>query len=186
MRMLYQYHPDAVIIYDEMPLVGGKPLHTRLRELSLVPIVIIGDMDDLGRAMMIEDGADLYFSSSVTRLELVAHLRSLIYRYHQRLGGVLFNVEKKIVALGNMTTRLTTTEFRLLSCLIFNQGRVLPYALILAEVWGKAATLETVHLYIRRLKQKLGIDGVGQYRLLNRRGEGYCFCADTAIPAFGG
>jgi DNA-binding response OmpR family regulator len=46
--------------------------------------------------------------------------------------------------------------------------------------------METIHLYIRRLKQKLGLDSSGPYRLFNYRGEGYCFSMDTANPGYGG
>ena len=50
-----------------------------------------------------------------------------------------------------------------------------------AEVWGKEVSIEMLHLYIRRPKHKLGIESVGPYRVLNDRGEGYCFVAAEQV-----
>ena len=180
MRKLYECRPGVVIMTDDLDRVEGKELHVRLREMSAVPCIVLGRRDNVGRAMMIEEGADIYLDSSIKPRALIAYVRSLLKRYIPGPGEPSFHPEEKEVQLGESRTRLTATEFRLLSCLAFNSGKVLSYARLLAEVWGKEATLEAVHQYIRRLKRKLGIDSVGPYRLLNYRGQGYCFCADAA------
>ena len=60
-----------------------------------------------------------------------------------------------------------------------NEG--VSYPKLISEVWGKEASIEMLHLYVRHLKHKLGIDSVGPYRVLNDRGEGYCFVADEQV-----
>jgi DNA-binding response OmpR family regulator len=179
MRKLYECRPVVVIMTDDLAPVGGKQLHVRLREMSTIPCIVLGDRDNVGRARMIEEGADVYLHSSVKPRTLIAYIRSM--QKHCRPGPdePSFHPEEKEVEMGNSRTKLTATEFRLLSCFAFNRGMVLSYTRLLAEVWGKEATLELVHQYVRRLKHKLGLDSVGPYRLLNYRGEGYCFCADA-------
>jgi two-component system KDP operon response regulator KdpE len=183
MIKLYECRPDAVILEDNLSPIDGKHMHKRLREISVLPCIVIGDRDDFARSVIIEEGADLYLDSTVSPGAIIAYIWSLLNRYENRHRGPRFHPDKKTVDLGDCSHRLTNTEFRLFSCLAFNSGRILSYARLLAEVWGKEATLETVHQYIRRLKQKLGIDSVGPYRLLNYRGEGYCFSFDLANPA---
>jgi len=178
-KKLYASRPCVVIMSDDLASAGEKKLHVRIRELSAVPCIVLGHKDYIGRAMMVEEGADLYLDSSIRPRALVAFVRSLIKRYRSGPSEPRFNTADSEVQLGDLRTKLTNTEFRLLSCLAFNQGQVLSYAMLLNEVWGKEVALEVVHQYIRRLKQKLGIDSVGPYRLLNYRGEGYCFCADV-------
>jgi len=182
MIKLYECRPDAVILEDNLSLIDGKHMHKRLREISVIPCIVIGEKDDFARAVIMEEGADLYLDSTISPSEIIAYIWSLLNRYENRGHGPRFNPKKKTVDLGHFSARLTNTEFRLFSCLAFNSGRILSYARLLTEVWGKEATLETVHLYIRRLKQKLGIDSVGPYRLMNYRGEGYCFSVDSVNP----
>jgi len=86
----------------------------------------------------------------------------------------------KQVELEGHATKLTLTEFRLFSCLVFNEGKVVPFSQLIAEAWGGEVSLDTLHFHMRHLKQKLGINSVGPYRLLKYRGEGYCFCGENS------
>ncbi len=178
MRMLYECHPSAVIMSDDVSPIGGKHLYARLREIAMMPCIVVGNKAHEERAMMIEDGADLYLDNLLGHGAFIAYLRSLLNRYNQNRMITIFDADSKSVELGDAQTELTDVEFRLLSCLAYNEGTVMSYSDLLTEVWGRETSLETVHLYVRRLKQKLGIDGVGPYRLLNRWGAGYCFCMD--------
>lgn len=179
LRQLYQIHPDAVIMSDSLPPVDGKELHARIREIYDIPIIVLGrEKDELARAMTLVSGADIYLNEGVSYPELIARLHSLLRRYRRRRGNPRFDPERNVVKLEGLSAALTPTEFRLLSCLVFNRGKVIAYSKLISEVWGKEVSLEMLHLYIRRLKHKLGIDSVGPYRVLNYRGESYCFVAD--------
>lgn len=179
LRQLYQIHPDAVIMSDGLPKVDGKELHARIREIYDISIIVLGrEKDELTRAMTLVSGADIYLNEGVSYPELIARLHSLLRRYRRRKGNPRFDPESNVVKLEGLSAALTPTEFRLLSCLVFNRGKVITYSKLISEVWGKEVSLEMLHLYIRRLKHKLGIDSVGPYRVLNYRGESYCFVAD--------
>lgn len=178
LRQLYQIHPAAVIMADSLPRVDGKELHARIRELCDLPIIVLGrEKEELARAMKMESGADIYLNEGVRHSELIARLHSLLRRYRRRKGNPGFDAERNVVKLQGLSAVLTPTEFRLFSCLGLNEGKVMPYSRLISEVWGQIG-LANLHLYVRRLKQKLGIDSVGPYRVLNYRGEGYCFVGD--------
>jgi len=173
-RKLYQMSPDTVIMADD-PAEGQKWC-SHFRDIANIPIAVLGQGDEIARTMRLEVGADVYLSNAVSPAELVARVNSLLRRYKkQNRGHISLDPEAGRVALGGRSVNLTGTEFRLLSCLVLNEGKVVPYSQLIAEVWDGQVSTDTLHLYIRRLKERLGTDPAGPYRLLNYRGEGYCF-----------
>ena len=180
LRKLYQTCPDTVIMADSS--AEGQKLCSHIRDISDIPIVVLGNGDEIARVTMLELGADVYLSQTVIAEELIARVHSLLRRYKgAKRGNPSLDPETNRVELGGRVFNLAPTEFRLFSCLAFNEGKVVPYSELIADVWGGQASLDTVHLYIRRLKQRLGIDSGGPYRLLKYRGEGYCF-VKTKLP----
>jgi DNA-binding response OmpR family regulator len=175
LRQLCQIHPNAVIMADSLPKVDGKELQARIRELCDLPIIVLGrEKEELARAMKMESGADIYLNEGVRHPELIARLHSLLRRYRRRKGNPSLDAEGNAVKLQGLSAVHTPTEFRLFSCLGLNEGKIMPYSRLISEVWGQIS-LENLHPYVRRLKQKLGIGLVDPYRLLNYSGEGYCF-----------
>lgn len=85
--------------------------------------------------------------------------------------------ELKVQIFGSVAhsnLNLSPTESRLLSCLKFNEGKVVPHPLIITEVWGdKPVSPDLLKVYIRRLRQKLGDDLTSPVYILNERGIGY-------------
>lgn len=184
LRNLYEAQPDLVII-EKDALLGeqGFP-YLSIREEIYVPLIVVG----LGsRAVeILEMGVDAYMGEPLSMRELIARIHAILRRkrhYRKRRGNDGNSSEHLTDLLTSARELLTHTEFRLLSCLVMNAGGVLPYKRLLSDVWGRTISRDTLHQYVRRVKQKLGIDSVGPYRLLNYRGEGYCFCADTVSIA---
>jgi DNA-binding response OmpR family regulator len=164
LRKFYQTRPDTVImdgISDE-----EQKLCSSIRSMSDIPIVVLGNGDGVARATMLEHGAD-----------------SLLRRYHHSiLSNPRLDSGENRVEFNGRIFKLTPTEFRFFSCLAFNEGRIVPYSEIIDNVWGGQVSMDTVHLYFRRLKKRFGIDSVGSYRLLKYRGEGCCFWEAKTTP----
>ena len=72
---------------------------------------------------------------------------------------------------------LTPTEYRLLVCLVFRQGRVARHGELLSEVWGPGYDDATacLSLYIRYLREKLEDDPKEPKYIQTRWGIGYSF-----------
>ena len=182
MKELYQECPDTVIVADNS--AEGQKLCSHIRGISDIPIVVIGNGDHIARATMLELGADACLGQREIAEELIARVNSLLRRYKRsKSANPGLDPETNRVKLGGQTFTLTPTEFRLFSCLAFNEGRVVPYSELIDDVWGGRASPDNVHFYFRRLKQRFGIDSVGPYRLLEYRSEGCCFCEDKAAIA---
>ena len=78
---------------------------------------------------------------------------------------------------------LSPTEFRLLTCLVRHQGRVLTRAQLLENVWGwdYAGESQIVETYVSYLRRKL--DPLGPPLIHTQRGVGYSLrLPDSARP----
>jgi DNA-binding response OmpR family regulator len=72
---------------------------------------------------------------------------------------------------------LTPVEFRLLTYLARNAGKVLTFEQILTNVWGNEyrGSMDYVHVYISHLRRKLGEDTKTPRYILTLHGIGYIF-----------
>ena len=92
-----------------------------------------------------------------------------------RFGSVEVNLEARTVKRAGADVHLTPVEFRLLSLLVANAGKVLTHRHILREVWGPSGVEH--HHYARvdmgHLRQKLEDDPAQPRHLLTETAVGY-------------
>ncbi len=73
--------PDLVVMQETLHRLNGDELCLRIRELSDVPIIILGQCpDDAAGVEMLEMGADAYLTAPLNAIELLARVRSLLRR----------------------------------------------------------------------------------------------------------
>ena len=189
----------AVVILDLMlPDLPGTEVCRRLREdpaLSDVGILMLTARgDEYDRVLGFEVGADDYVVKPFSVRELVLRVRALVRRTKERQAarasattddgrrlrwrGLEVDVGRHRVHADGNELSLRPLEFKLLSMLLENPGRVFTRAQLLEEVWGTSGDLHTrtVDTHVRRLREKLGaygeavetVHGVG-YRLRDEK-----------------
>ena len=182
--------PDLVVLDGAMPHVDGFEVCRRIRHESKVPIMMLTGRNmesDIVRGLDV--GADDYVTKPFGMAQLTARMRALLRRArtdNYRLpvteivvGDLRLDLDAHQVTRGDEVVQLTLREFRILHLLMMNQGRVIPYARLLAHGWGyhdetSSALLKT-HVSHLRKKLKLGSDGPGSIRTI--LGVGYAFKA---------
>ena len=94
-----------------------------------------------------------------------------------RLGAVTLDLDARSAWRDGQPLHLTPIEFRLLSVLIANAGRVMTHRQLLREVWGPTFqdSGHYLRIYISRLRQKLEGDPSRPQHLLTEIGVGYRF-----------
>ena len=92
-------------------------------------------------------------------------------------SGVVLNLANKTAEIDGKLVQLSAKEFDLLALLIENQGKALKKEYLFSTVWGSDSDseLQTLHVHINRLRQKLGDDPKNAKRLLTVWGVGYKF-----------
>ncbi len=187
----YKTKPNLIILDVMLPGMDGWQTCQRFREMSNVPILMLtalGSEDDVVKGL--EMGADDYVVKPVTMRELGARVKALLRRAELssdksnldvskfiQYQDLVIDFDKHEVTRKNKRIDLSPTEFRLLSCLVKHQGRVLPHSFLLTQVWGAeySGELDHLRLYISYLRRKIEDDPSKPDLIKNEWGIGYRF-----------
>jgi len=73
--------PDLILMRENSHRLNGDELCIRIRELSNVPIIVLGqEQEEAAGVEFLEMGADAYLPSPLSLRELLARVRSLLRR----------------------------------------------------------------------------------------------------------
>jgi len=179
---------DLVILDIMMPHLDGLETARRIRQSSMVPIIILtalGEEADKVRAF--DYGADDYLTKPFGVGELLGRIKAVLRRARwsepltldERIvrGEICADLSRHEVTVRDELLDLTPTEFNLLVYLMRNTGKVLPHRAILQHVWGPeyGEEAEYLRVYIGRLRQKIEVDPLNPTYLYTERGVGYRF-----------
>lgn len=179
-------NPDVVLLDLGLPDIDGLEVTKRLREWSEVPIIVISAREqEEDKIRALDAGADDYLTKPFGAGEMLARIRVALrhramLRSGQRdpdfrLGDLHVDLGARRVFLKSVEIHLTPLEYRLLTVLIRNAGKVITHAHLLKEVWGSPYTGQTeyVRVYMAQLRRKLEEDPAQPKFLLNEPGIGY-------------
>jgi len=132
----------------------------------------------------LDAGADDYLTKPFGVGELLARVRSTLRRLHRteektsdviQFGDVRLDRKSHLVTKANQAVHLTPTEYRLLTVLAVNAGKVVTNRQLLLDVWGPSYSENShyLHVYMRHLRQKLEDDPAQPRYLLTETAIGY-------------
>lgn len=172
---------DAVVLDLGLPKVDGLTLLKRWRDQGLsVPVVILTARGAWHEKVQgIDGGADDYVSKPFRMEELLARLRALIRRsggqgrLELRSGPVVLDPRSARVTKDGAPVKLTGHEFRVLSYLMHQQGRVVSQSELTEHIYAQNFDRDsnTVEVFIGRLRRKLGASCIETVRGLGYRME---------------
>jgi DNA-binding response OmpR family regulator len=178
--------PDLIVLDLNLPQVDGLDVCRALRRESDVPIIMLtARVEEADRLIGLELGADDYITKPFSLAEVIARVQACL----RRAESADSSVESEILASGVLTidfarrkvsvrgthVDLTPTEFRLLSYLARNRGRVVGHRTLLQEVWGPeyGDELDYLRLYVSYLRRKIEVDPANPEIIKTAWGEGY-------------
>lgn len=180
--------PDLVLLDVMLPDIPGTEVLRMIREdpgLRRTAVVLVtakGQESD--RVTGLELGADDYVVKPFSVRELILRVKAILRRADTEgvgeeplaAGKIRLDPSRHEAMIDGKEVALTALEFRLLKTLMERQGRVQTREVLLSDVWGITAEINTrtVDTHIRRLREKLGPAGDAVETV---RGVGYKFDA---------
>jgi two-component system, OmpR family, KDP operon response regulator KdpE len=176
--------PDLLVLDLGLPDGDGLELIRDVRGWSAVPIIVLSARsDETDKIAALDAGADDYLTKPFGTGELMARVRANLRRPRAshaeealfRFGDVELDRQARLVRRAGQEVHLTPIEYRLLSTLVANAGRVLTHRQLLREVWGPSHTGQNHYLriYMGHLRQKLEADPAQPQHLLTETAVGY-------------
>lgn len=169
---------DLIIIDVTLPDGNGFELFDEIHRLCSSPVIFLTAIDDEDSIVKAFDlGADDYITKPFSMRELLARIRRLTAKSGKtnviETGGISVDLESREVFKDGARVELTALEYKIFSILARNCGKTVTREIILEKIWdiaGNYVNDNTLTVYIRRIRQKLGtnriktVKGVG-YRL---------------------
>jgi two-component system, OmpR family, KDP operon response regulator KdpE len=178
--------PDLLVLDLGLPDGDGVSLIRDVRGWSAVPIIVLSARsDEADKIAALDAGADDYLTKPFGTGELLARVRANLRRPRAaggeeadpvfRFGEIEVDRTARLVRRGGVEVHLTPTEYRLLSVLVAQPGRVLTQRHLLREVWGPSHGEQSHYLriYMGHLRQKLEADPAQPRHLITETAVGY-------------
>ena len=176
---------SAIVLDIGLPKMDGLSVLRKWREEGLaVPVLLLSAKSSWNeRVEGIDAGADDYLVKPFQIEELIARLRALIRRNSQQKTTILQTGELKLdlrmmrVSLDGKPLNVTPLEFRCLSYLMHNQGRVVSQEELAENIYYRDQEPDSnaVEVLVGRLRRK-----IGSAHLQTRRGFGYVMGEEAA------
>jgi len=173
---LFQQEKFDLILLDLMlPKVNGMDLLKRIRETSVVPVLIISAKDsDLDKALGLGFGADDYVSKPFSMIELTARVQAAIRRATQytlaesdsptsptiSYKDLILDLHTFSAIVKGKNVQLTSKEFHILKLFLTHRSRVFTKEQIYQLIWEDDyfGNENVINVHIRRLREKIEED----------------------------
>ena len=172
---------DLCLLDVTLPDGSGYEICKRAKRREDTAVIFLTACDDEGNVVMgLDMGADDYIVKPFRIRELFSRMKSVLRRYRKgeqapgliEAGGVSIDPLAAKVYRDGQELSLTAMEYRLLLTLAREKGRVLSRSQLLEGLWdigGEYVNDNTLTVYIKRLREKLGQDQIRTVRGLGYR-----------------
>lgn len=183
LQMAAIYRPDIVILDLGLPDMDGLEVTRRLREWTLVPVIVVSIRDhEDEKVAALDAGADDYLTKPFSAAELLARIRAALRHcarpenepFYQS-GNLTVNLALRQVLVADETVSLTPTEYEILRALVTHAGKVLTHTQLIQTVWGSnyEADAHLLRVNISNLRKKIEPDPLRPHHIITEPGVGY-------------
>ena len=183
-RKFFKDNTTGLILLDiNLGDGSGFDLCKELRKTTNIPILFISARtSDDDKIIALNIGGDDYVQKPYSLGVLLAKVKAVLKRFGQAInteysdGYLTVNFASKQVKVNGCTVKLTTLEFKLLTYLIENKGKVISKKELFENVWEDKFTGDgTLSVHIRRLREAIEINPNEPKYIVTVWGDGYKF-----------
>jgi two-component system KDP operon response regulator KdpE len=175
--------PDLVILDLGLPDMDGLEVTRRLREWTLLPVIIVSVRDrEEDKVAALDAGADDYLTKPFSAVELLARIRAALRHCAKpenapiyQSGSLTVNLALRQVTASGQPIALTPIEYEILRTLVTHAGKVLTHSQLIQTVWGENydADSHLLRVNISNLRKKIEQDPLRPRHIITEPGVGY-------------
>jgi two-component system, OmpR family, KDP operon response regulator KdpE len=195
LRMATMNVPDVIIVDLGLPDMSGLDVIRRLREWYAKPIIVLSARSlEADKVSALDVGADDYLTKPFGIGELLARLR--VARRHTLsenaspaesrivVGALTIDLAARRITRDGIDIHLTPIEYKLLTALAKQRGKVLTHRQLLTAAWGntRSESPEYLRMYLRALRHKIEPSPAQPRYLLTEVGVGYRMIDGDSAP----
>ncbi|MBE6123623.1 MAG: response regulator transcription factor [Erysipelotrichaceae bacterium] len=181
------HRPDMILLDLGLPDIDGIEVIQTIRSWSSAVIIIISARsEDRDKITALDAGADDYLTKPFSVDELLARIRAAQRRISYLSGrneespvfingDLSIDYTSNIVRISENEIHLTAIEYRLLTLLAANVGKVLTHSYLIDRIWGSGIESDIVSLrvYMTSLRKKLRTSETQEDMIRTHIGIGY-------------
>lgn len=144
--------PDLVLLDLGLPDMDGIDIIKQTRIWSSLPIIVISArVQEKEKVAALDAGADDYITKPFGTEELMARIRTAIRHSNKIVDDrvnsarpysakdLTVDFNKRLVTVAGNEIHLTRVEYKIVSMLAQNSGKVITYSSLIEQVWGPYA-----------------------------------------------
>ncbi len=143
--------PDLILLDLGLPDMDGIDVIHSIRKWSNIPIIVISARtQEKEKVEALDAGADDYITKPFGTSELMARIRTALRRSSMSSAPVIgqnryvakdliIDYEKHIITVNDNIVHFTQIEYKILTFLARNAGKVITYDTLITHVWGPYA-----------------------------------------------
>lgn len=170
LSMVSSHCPDLVILDLGLPDIDGTEVLARIREWSQVPIIVVSArIHENDKVQALDSGADDYITKPFGSNELLARIRTALRHSVTQsgnavrsdgiyaTGGLIIDLNRRRITVDGEDVHLTQNEYKILTILAKNAGKVMTYDSILKELWGPGASSnnQALRVHMANIRRKI-------------------------------
>ena len=176
---------DIVLLDLGLPDIDGVTVIKKIREWSNIPIIVVSARgEDSDKISALDNGADDYLTKPFSIEELMARIRVAQRRLSNiseesesifKNGDLVVDYPAGTAYLKGEELSLTPIEYKLLSLLAQNAGKVLTHTYIIDKIWGNSvdSDVASLRVFMASLRKKIEKDTAHPEYIQTHIGTGY-------------
>ncbi len=186
LRYASTQRPDLIILDLGLPDTDGLVLAREIRSWAATPIVVLSARgQESDKIAALDAGADDYVTKPFSVGELLARMRVALRHAAgaaagtsdpvYEVGALRIDLAHRRIQVNDQDVHLTPIEYKLLTLLVRNSGKVVTHRQLLREVWGPSFEDQSHYLrvYMQQLRKKLEAEPARPRYLRTEPGVGY-------------
>ena len=187
LKQCYTGTYDCVLLDLMMPQMDGMTFLRELRQISTVPVIVMSaKLEEFDKIEALNAGADEYITKPVGMREVVARIQAIIRRVNNmpargrsapqnQINILSFDEQRRIVFLNNKTVPLTNTEYKIITHMLKNIGKIITRQEFGQMLYGSDAIKieRSIDMHIKNIRHKIEPDLENPIYIMTVYGVGY-------------